>query len=63
MYFLVEKIGGEITDKYFDEEEKAYAKTAQWIEAKDTGKLKFYNPIDNEKLIKQAFYEYNNSAI
>jgi len=54
IYFLCEVVGGEISDKGFDEHEKKYAKKAEWMPLDKVPSLKFYNPINSPKLIKDA---------
>lgn len=54
MYFKCKKIGGKLSVKNFGEGEKKYADMPEWIDIKRIGKLKFYNPVDNSKIIKEA---------
>jgi len=54
MYFLCEKVGGEISIDGFDEYEKQYAGMPEWIDIKDIDKIKFYNPVDSIGIIKKA---------
>lgn len=54
MYFLVEKVGGELSLDYLDEEEKSYTDWPAWLDLKDIDNLKFYNSIDSPALIRQA---------
>ncbi len=60
MYFLVKKIGGEISIKNCDEDEKKYIDLPEWIETEKIKDLKFYNPIDNENVIREAIIINNN---
>lgn len=53
VYFLCEIIGGEISTEFFSESEKKYASAAEWIDIKDTEKIKFYNSIDSVEVIKK----------
>lgn len=54
IYFLCEATGGEISDANFDADEKLYAKKAEWVPIEKVPSLKFYNPIDSPKLIRDA---------
>ena len=54
IYFLVKKIGGEISKENFDEEEKNYADLPEWIDLEKIGELKFYNSVDSVAIIKMA---------
>lgn len=54
MYFLVKKVGGEISTENFDEEEKNYANMAEWIELDKMKNLKFYNFINTVSIINKA---------
>ncbi len=47
IYFLVKIIGGEISNKYFDEEEKSYADLAKWIAVEKINDIKFIDSIIN----------------
>ena len=60
MYYLVKQIGGKLSKDNFDEEEKKYAKLARWVEVRDVSRLKFYNPVDSPKLIREAYKIYKN---
>jgi 8-oxo-dGTP pyrophosphatase MutT (NUDIX family) len=61
IYFLCDVVGGEISDANFDEHEKEYAKQAEWVPLDKVPSLKFYNPIDSPKLIKEAFLFQRNA--
>lgn len=54
LYYSCQIIGGKITDEYFDKYEKKYAAKAEWLEITKIKKLKFYNQINNEKVINEA---------
>jgi ADP-ribose pyrophosphatase YjhB (NUDIX family) len=54
LYFLCDIIGGEISTEGFDGDEKKYAKKAEWVPIEKIDSLKFFNPIDSVKLIKDA---------
>jgi 8-oxo-dGTP pyrophosphatase MutT (NUDIX family) len=54
MFYSCKKIGGRLSTKNFDEFEKEYADMPEWVNLKDTRKIKFYNPVDNQKIIKEA---------
>jgi len=53
-YFLIEKVGGELSIENFDEEEKEYASMPEWIELEKIDQIKFYNSIDAVEVIKKA---------
>lgn len=55
IYFLCKKVGGEISDKYFAEDEKEYSKVAEWVPLEKIESLKFYNPVDSVAIIKEAY--------
>lgn len=44
---------GQITDANFDTEEKEYAQKAEWVDLKNIKKIKFYNGINSQDLIKK----------
>lgn len=54
IYSLAKSLRGKISTNNFDENEKIYAKKAEWIDLKRTSKLKFYNGVDSVKLIKSV---------
>ena len=54
MYYLVEKIGGEISKDNFDEHEKEYADLPEWIDIEKISDIKFYNSANSIKIIKKA---------
>jgi 8-oxo-dGTP diphosphatase len=54
IYFLCEIIGGKLSSINLAEHEKKYISGAEWIDIKLISKIKFYNPVDNVKIIKQA---------
>ena len=54
MYFLVKKIGGEISKNNFDEDEKNYADLAEWIELEKISQIKFFNSVDSVTIIEEA---------
>jgi hypothetical protein len=62
MYYLCERTGGKFSIKNFAEDEKKYADMPEWIDIKNTRKIKFYNPVNNDKIIKDAI-ELNFSKI
>ena len=55
IYYKVKQIGGEISDKNFDEEEVDYAALPEWISLDKIDKIKFFNSIDSLSIIKKAF--------
>lgn len=54
IYFLCRRTGGKLSDKYFDEEERKYARLAEWIPLKKTAGLKYINSVDSISLIRKA---------
>jgi ADP-ribose pyrophosphatase YjhB (NUDIX family) len=51
LYFVAEYESGIVSDAGFDEDEKRYAKKAEWISLDKVGSLKFYNPVDSVAII------------
>lgn len=54
MYYACRITGGTLSTKYFDKDEKNYASMAEWIDIRNVGRLKFYNPVDSPGIIRQA---------
>ena len=54
MYFVCTNPQGEISTDGFDEEEKEYAKKAEWVDLEKIKSLKFYNSVDSVAIIEQA---------
>jgi 8-oxo-dGTP diphosphatase len=54
MYFLVRKVGGEISIENFDEEERTYADIPEWIDLDKIDQIKIYKSTDNDQLIEKA---------
>jgi 8-oxo-dGTP pyrophosphatase MutT (NUDIX family) len=54
LYFLCEKVGGELSKNNFDEHEKKYADMPEWVDLDAVDKLKFYNSVDSVKVIREA---------
>jgi 8-oxo-dGTP pyrophosphatase MutT (NUDIX family) len=54
LYYHCSLIGGSISDANFKDDEKLYAKAAQWIPIDRVSELKFYNPVDSASLIRTA---------
>ena len=54
MYYVCEKIGGELSIAHFDEHEKEYADMPEWVDLDDLEKIKFYNSVDSVAIIKRA---------
>lgn len=59
IYYLCEKVGGELSMDNFDEYEKEYADMPEWIDLKDVDKLKFYNSIDSLDVLDKAIKVIN----
>ncbi len=54
IYFLVRKVGGEISINNIDESEKSYIDIPEWIDIEKMSKIKFYNSIDSLAVIEKA---------
>lgn len=54
IYFLVEKIGGDLNIDNIAKNEKQYIGMPEWIDLDKIEKIKFYNSINSEKVIKEA---------
>ena len=54
LYYPCIFVGGEISTANLEDDEKEYAKAAQWIPISATQELKFYNPVDSPAMIKKA---------
>lgn len=54
MYYACRVVGGTLSTKFFDKHEKSYASMAEWIDVRNVGRLKFYNPVDSPGIIRQA---------
>lgn len=54
IYYLCEKVGGEISIDGFDEHEKNYADFPEWVDIKNIEKIKFFNPVDSVGIIRKA---------
>ncbi|MBI2426807.1 MAG: NUDIX hydrolase [Candidatus Kerfeldbacteria bacterium] len=59
IYYLCKNPRGRAHTKNFEEEEKAYMKTAKWVDVKDVSKIKFYNGVNSVKLIQDAYTLYS----
>jgi 8-oxo-dGTP pyrophosphatase MutT (NUDIX family) len=54
IYFFVEKTGGSLSTDNFDENEKAYAKMAEWVDLGSIDDIKFTSTVDNKKILQKA---------
>lgn len=54
MYFLAERIGGELSIENFDEEERDYANLAEWIPLDKINDIKFFSSLNLKNIIKKA---------
>ena len=54
MYFLVKKVGGEISKDNFDGEENDYLDLPEWIELDKVKDIKFFNSVDSVAIIKKT---------
>lgn len=60
-FYLVKKIGGEVSKDNLDSEELGYADMPEWIGVDDVGDLKFINSVNSPSIIKKALkYKKNN---
>lgn len=59
VYYLCEIVGGEISLEFIAESEKEYVSLPEWINIGEIDKIKFYNSVDNVKVIKEAFIIYS----
>lgn len=53
-YYICQVVSGKLSTANFDKDEKNYASMAQWVELKRVPRLKFYNSIDNKRVLKNA---------
>ncbi len=54
LYYLCHVVGGKISTNFSSREEKAYLGNPEWIDLSELNKLKFYNSVDVEELIRKA---------
>ncbi len=55
MFFACHRVGGELSDEYFDNREKSILKMAEWISLDDVGKITFANTHPNNlEIIEKA---------
>lgn len=54
LYYPCELVGGSLSDANFQEDEKIYAKVAEWVPIASVRSLKFYNPVDSPRIIESA---------
>ena len=54
LYYPCLLIGGEISDSGFEDDEKEYARPAEWVPLTRVSDLKFYNPVDSPAIIDAA---------
>jgi len=54
IYFLVKRIGGDISKEGFDKEEKDYADVPEWIELNNISNIRYINSVDSKKIINKA---------
>ncbi len=60
VYYLVNVIGGEISDEGFDDFEKEYAKKAKWVSIEELKKMKHICTIDiKDELLEKALNNNN----
>jgi len=54
LYYLCSLIGGDISDANLQEDEKLYARPAEWVSVETVDDLKFFNPVDSPSIIRTA---------
>ncbi len=54
IYYLVKRVGGEISRDNFDEEEKDYIDLPEWIDLDKIKQIKFINSVDSVAIIQKA---------
>lgn len=54
LYYPCTLVGGTISVANLEDDEKLYAKAAQWVPIASVGQLKFYNPVDSPAIILKA---------
>jgi 8-oxo-dGTP pyrophosphatase MutT (NUDIX family) len=54
IFYAINKFTGEPSIKNIDQTEIDYINGFEWIEIKNIGKIKFYNPVNNVKIIQEA---------
>jgi hypothetical protein len=54
IFYAINKFTGEPSIKNIDQTEIDYINGFEWIEIKKIGDIKFYNPVDNEEIVKKA---------
>lgn len=52
LYFPCEPVGGQLSDAYFEPDERQYAQVARWVPIAEVDGLRFYNPADSPRIIK-----------
>ena len=63
VFYLVNVIGGEISDEGFDDFEKEYAKMAKWVSIKDLRNMKHICTIDvKDELLEMALDKMNPNS-
>ncbi|MBI3291176.1 NUDIX domain-containing protein [Candidatus Falkowbacteria bacterium] len=61
MYYLCQKVGGQLSKDNFAGNEKDYLDMPEWINLKDIDKIKFYNSVDSPAIINKAFNILNKN--
>ena len=60
VYYLVNVVGGEISDKGFDNFEKEYAQKAKWVNINELKNMKFISSLNiKEELLKKTMRKIN----
>lgn len=56
LYYPCSFINGQISDAGFQDDEKEYARPAEWVPLARVPELKFYNPVDSPAIINAAYH-------
>ncbi len=62
LYYLVQRVGGELSISHLDGQEKTYVKMPEWIDVREAKEKKFYNPVDNANIIGRAVEIFKQSG-
>ena len=54
MFYVIDKFEGKPSIKNIDKTEEDYINGFEWLDVRSVNKIKFYNPMDNKKLVQKA---------
>jgi len=54
IFYVIDKFTGEPSIENIDQAETDYISGFEWVEIEKTGDIKFYNPVDNKKIVQKA---------